>query len=93
MYLWFRPDYFASQFNGKAGIVAMASVLRLIGRSDRHHGLRSLQVQSSHGYFAVKLNIRVESKKSEKLINAFDYLMMIPGRADRIFSAMLEATK
>ena len=27
------------------------------------------------------------------MLNAFDYLMMIPGRADKVFSAMLEATK
>ena len=27
------------------------------------------------------------------MLNAFDYLMMIPGRASRVFSAMLEATK
>ena len=59
----FRPDYFTGQCNGKAGIVAMASVLRFIGRSDRHHGLRPLQFQSGSGYFAVKLNIRVHEER------------------------------
>ena len=71
----------------------MASALKHIGQVDSHHGLRPREYQQGDGYFAAKLSIKVQRQNQDKLMNAFDYLMIFPARADKIFCAMLDTMK